>query len=74
MKIIRRSIYSNVLRERELNVTYAQIRQWQDGKRPEGVFTELSQEEIGFLLYGTSHAEEIEIADMERTFMDVTIH
>lgn len=74
IRVIRRSIYSNTMRERSLNITHAQVRRWQEGRRAEVVFTELSQEEMGFLMYGTSHEEEIEIADMERTFMDVTLH
>ena len=74
MKLIRRSIYSGNMHERDLPITYTQIRKWQDGWSVDRAFPDLTQEEIAFILNGTLPDEEVEIAMMEKTFSNVTLH
>ena len=74
MKLIRRSIYSGNMHEMDLPLTYAKIRRWQDGWSIDRAFPDLTQEEIAFILNGTLPEEEVEIAMMEKTFSDVTLH
>ena len=54
------------MHEMDLPLTYAQIRRWQTGGRLT-VPSDLTQEEVAFILNGTLPEEEVEIAMMEKT-------
>lgn len=57
MEITRKSLFSGVVRTRELDVTQEQIDEWENGALIQNVFPHLSEDDREFLMTGMTADE-----------------